>query len=105
MQCLWSGGARQRRLRNRSLEGHLFREPAWHILLDLYVAEAKGKRISISSACSAASISTAAGLGWLAKLEGGADRTDAAGGDGRSVYVRLTEQPCQKMTSLLFQYS
>ncbi|MGZ8975999.1 MAG: winged helix DNA-binding protein [Allosphingosinicella sp.] len=97
---------KQRRIRDRSLGEHLFRDPAWDILLDLYVADAEGKRISISSACGAAGIPTATGLRWLAKLEKEAliERTPA-GSDGRTVYVTLTVQAREKMTGLLSRFT
>jgi DNA-binding MarR family transcriptional regulator len=96
---------KQRRIRDRFLGGHLFREPAWDILLDLYVAEAEGKQISISSACGAAGLPTATGLRWLAKLEKEEliERIPA-GSDGRTVYVSLTAEARAKMTGLLSRF-
>lgn len=97
---------KQRRIRDRSLGEHLFRDPAWDILLDLYVAEAEGKPISVGSACGAAGLSTATGLRWLAKLEKEAliERTPA-GSDGRTIYVTLTTQGRDKMTGLLSRFT
>jgi DNA-binding MarR family transcriptional regulator len=96
---------RQRRLRDRFFGANLFREPAWDILLDLYVAASEDKRISVSSACGAAGLPTATGLRWLAKLEKEAlIKRVPAGTDGRTVYVELTEEAHEKMTGLLARF-
>ena len=47
----------------------MFGDPAWDILLDLYVAKARGKLISVSSSCIAAGTSNTTGLRWLRRLE------------------------------------
>lgn len=47
----------------------LFSDPAWAVLLDLYVEEAAGRRVSVTSACIAAGVPAATGLRWLARLE------------------------------------
>jgi hypothetical protein len=38
-------------MRARYFKRELFKDPAWDILLDLYVARADGRGISVSSAC------------------------------------------------------
>lgn len=38
-----------RRLREEVLGAHLFSDPAWDILLDVYAADARGEKIQISS--------------------------------------------------------
>lgn len=47
----------------------LFGEPAWDILLDLYVHACKGQEVSVSSACLAAQIPPTTGLRWIGLLE------------------------------------
>lgn len=42
----WSRG-----LRSSTLAGSLFGEPAWDLLLDLYIREKSGSRSSVTSAC------------------------------------------------------
>ncbi len=42
----WSRG-----LRTHTLAGGLFGEPAWDLLLDLYIREKSGSRSSVTSAC------------------------------------------------------
>jgi hypothetical protein len=60
---------RARRDRTRYLGAELFAEPAWDILLDLLRAELAYERISVSSACIAASVPPTTGLRWLNTLE------------------------------------
>lgn len=62
---------RLRRTRTRELPelAIMFADPAWDILLDLYVARVRGKLISVSSACIAGGTSNTTGLRWLRRLE------------------------------------
>lgn len=60
---------RERRRRSRYLPGHLFAEPAWDILLDLFVNAVRDRAISITSACIAGGIPATTGLRWLGVLE------------------------------------
>lgn len=46
----------------------LFGEPAWDILLDLYIAHAEGKQVSVSSACIGSAAPSTTGLRWLGIL-------------------------------------
>lgn len=69
----------------------LFGEPAWDILLDLYIAHADGKPVSVSSACIGSASPPTTGLRWLGVLadEGLVVRENDAD-DHRRVLVRLT---------------
>ncbi|MEO0057107.1 MAG: hypothetical protein RIT17_544 [Pseudomonadota bacterium] len=69
----------------------LFGEPAWDILLDLYIAQADGKPVSVSSACIGSAAPPTTGLRWLGVLadEGLVVRENDAD-DNRRVLVRLT---------------
>ncbi|MCL9982813.1 MAG: MarR family winged helix-turn-helix transcriptional regulator [Erythrobacter sp.] len=69
----------------------LFGEPAWDILLDLYIAQAEGKPVSVSSACIGSAAPPTTGLRWLGVLadEGLVVRENDAD-DNRRVLVRLT---------------
>jgi hypothetical protein len=60
---------KERRRRSRYLPGHLFAEPAWDILLDLFVNGVRDRAISITSACIAGGIPATTGLRWLGVLE------------------------------------
>lgn len=69
----------------------LFGEPAWDILLDLYIAHGEGKPVSVSSACIGSAAPPTTGLRWLGVLadEGLVVRENDAE-DNRRVLVRLT---------------
>lgn len=76
----------------------LFGEPAWDILLDLYIAHVEGKDVSVSSACIGSAAPPTTGLRWLGVL---ADENlvcrehDPA--DQRRILVRLTAQGLEAM--------
>lgn len=69
----------------------LFGEPAWDILLDLYIAHADGKHVSVSSACIGSAAPATTGLRWLGVLaqEGLIVRENDVD-DQRRVMVRLS---------------
>jgi hypothetical protein len=69
----------------------LFGEPAWDILLDLFIAHAEGKPVSVSSACIGSAAPATTGLRWLGVLadEGLILRENDAD-DNRRVLVRLS---------------
>ena len=69
----------------------LFGEPAWDILLDLYIAKGEGKHVSVSSACIGSAAPSTTGLRWLGVLaDEGLVVREADAGDHRRVLVRLT---------------
>lgn len=76
----------------------LFGEPAWDMMLDLYIAFLKSKRVSVTSACLAASVPLSTGLRWIALLEkcGLTVRINDAT-DGRRTYVELAESGLVRM--------
>ena len=71
----------------------LFGEPAWDILLDLYIAHAEAKPVSVSSACIGSAAPATTGLRWLGVLanEGLIVRENDPE-DHRRVLVRLTRK-------------
>ena len=70
----------------------LFGEPAWDILLDLYVAYAENKQVSVSSACIGSATPPTTGLRWLGVLaENDLILREHDPDDQRRVLVRLTE--------------
>lgn len=71
----------------------LFGEPAWDILLDLYIAHAEAKPVSVSSACIGSAAPATTGLRWLGVLadEGLVVRENDPE-DHRRVLVRLTRK-------------
>ena len=82
--------ARQKRrsLFNQALLG----EPAWDILLDLFIQTARCRRVSVKSACQDSGVPVTTALRWLAKLESNRMiRRNPAAHDRRVHYLSLTD--------------
>jgi DNA-binding MarR family transcriptional regulator len=60
---------RERIRRNAVFGTEHFGEPAWDVLLDLYVSRAEDRQVSVSSACIASNVPPTTALRWLVKLE------------------------------------
>jgi len=60
---------RERRLREKIFEAVEFGEPAWDILLNLYIAHHEGKLVSVSSLCVAAGVPATTALRWISTME------------------------------------
>ena len=73
-------------------EPEMFGEPAWDILLDLYISEREDRSVSITSACFAACVPPTTALRWISVLEakGYVERTPDCL-DARRHYVSLTD--------------
>ncbi|MFM7405017.1 MAG: MarR family transcriptional regulator [Erythrobacter sp.] len=70
----------------------LFGEPAWDILLDLFIAQSEGKTVSVSSACIGSATPPTTGLRWLGVLgDEGLIVRENDPADNRRVLVRLTQ--------------
>ena len=83
--------ARRRRDAAAGLRG-LFGEPAWDILLDVFIAQKSRREIQVSSVCLEAGVPSTTILRWLARLEQeGLIYRASDNVDGRRRYVRLTE--------------
>lgn len=71
----------------------LFGEPAWDILLDLYIAHVECKTVSVSSACIGSAAPPTTGLRWLGVLsEQRLVSREHDPEDQRRVLVRLTDK-------------
>lgn len=90
-----------RRRRNRTLffeDESLFGEPAWDILLDLFIAGLQRKRLPVTSACIGAAVPTTTALRWLALLEErGQVIREPDPTDARRAHVRLSPEAWAKM--------
>lgn len=97
----------ERRLRDRLLDlPEIFGEPAWDIMLDLFVAHVDNRLVSTTSACLSSTAPATTGLRYLRVLEekGLIERVPDQD-DGRVVNVRLTECAVGKMVQLLSRYA
>jgi predicted transcriptional regulator len=72
--------------------GGLFGEPAWDILLDVFIARKSQREIQVSSVCIEAGVPSTTILRWLTRLElEGLIYRAPDNVDGRRRYVRLTD--------------
>jgi DNA-binding MarR family transcriptional regulator len=102
--ALYKGRRARTTLLGRSAD--LFGEPAWDILLDLFIAREKGQLVSISSACIAADVPSTTALRWLSVLEqrGLVERLgDPA--DRRRFHLRLADEAHAQMRQWLKLWS
>ncbi len=60
---------RLRRLRERLFPTGLFQDPAWDILLELYLAHGRGEALSVSAACVSAAVPATTALRYIRVLE------------------------------------
>lgn len=82
--------ARRRRSVIESCRG-LFGEPAWDILLELFIAARENRDVSVSGACSASGVPTSTALRSIAVLqERGLIMRDHDPQDGRRSFVRIS---------------
>jgi DNA-binding MarR family transcriptional regulator len=82
----------------------MFADPAWDLLLDLYIQNARRRKISVSSACLAAAVPTTTALRYISELlkRGLIERVPHPA-DGRSFLLCLTVPAINAMETLLRQ--
>jgi DNA-binding MarR family transcriptional regulator len=80
-----------RRLRDHFLDAHLFGEPAWDMLLDLFIRAAHGKRTAVTSLCIASGVPLTTALRWIGTLQdAGLVLREEAEHDRRVAYLKLS---------------
>ena len=78
----------------------LFGEPAWDLLLDLFIAAKERKRVPVTSACIGAAVPTTTALRWLSLMEErGLILREADPTDARRIFVRLSADAYAKMVA------
>lgn len=89
---------RSRRQRLEFFEKDLFFDPAWSIMLDLFRAELKEQRISVSSVCYGSGVPETTALRYVRTLEerGYIDRVQDTS-DKRRVFLKLTPVASAKL--------
>lgn len=92
----------QRRMRDEVLGNELFGDPGWDLMLDLYIAQASGKRVSVTSAAIGSGKPMSTGLRWVKLLiERSLVVREADPYDGRRSYLRLTGTAYDAMEDFL----
>lgn len=88
--------------RRSTLGPGLFADPAWNILLDLFLSDECGRDLSVTAVCIGSRSSAATALRYITLLvERGLIVRIADEHDGRRTYVRLTARGWNDMVSLL----
>ncbi|WP_164155602.1 helix-turn-helix domain-containing protein [Sandarakinorhabdus rubra] len=95
---------RLRRLRGRHFDERLFGEPAWDLLLDLFIQGERGAAVSVSSACVAAAVPTTTALRWITTLVRNEliDQTPDQM-DGRRKFIKLSQRGRRMMIEFLLR--
>jgi DNA-binding MarR family transcriptional regulator len=91
-----------RRDREITFPAHLFADPAWDILLELYAAELGQRRMSVTSLCIGAAVPATTALRWIRMLEKEqlvSRIPDAL--DGRRIYIAMTQNAVSRMQAFL----
>jgi DNA-binding MarR family transcriptional regulator len=93
---------RLRKRRDAELGDLLFSEPAWDILLDLFISDYDERQLSVSAVCIGARAPSATALRYLSLLqEAGLVERVRDASDGRRSHVKLTTLGRRRMTNLL----
>lgn len=92
----------ERRRRERVFDADLFREPAWDMLLDLFINQREGVAVSVSSATIGAGVPTSTGLRLLGEMEArGFVRRVPDAYDRRRINVMLTDDAQARLEEYL----
>jgi DNA-binding MarR family transcriptional regulator len=89
-------------LRRSALGISYFQDPAWDILLLVYLEHLKGRALNVTAACTAGNVAPTTGLRWLQKLteDGWVERRTQAR-NRKCVLVILTDQALVRMNALM----
>lgn len=91
-----------RKRRTNHFRSDLFGEPGWHILLDLFIEQQVGKKLSVTAACIGSGAPTTTALRYLNLLiEDGLIEREGDPGDGRRSWLKLTALAVEAMTEYL----
>jgi hypothetical protein len=93
---------RLRQHRQSYFDAALFAEPAWDMLLDLFINKVREARVSTTSLCLAAGVPHATGIRWIRTLrEHGLLRRYRAADDARLMLIEITPKGYQLMRRCL----
>jgi DNA-binding MarR family transcriptional regulator len=91
--------------RAKTMGQGLFADPAWDMLLDLFVAEGEGRRICVSSLCLASRVPASTAHRWVQALaRAGTIERRGDPLDRRRIYVALSEAGSEALRSELLTH-
>lgn len=84
--------------RTSIINRNIFGEPAWDMLLDLFVARVEGVRLSVKAVCIASQVPPTTALRWITVLEneGLVDKSQDSA-DGRRLWIELSDLGMHRM--------
>ncbi|RYY40997.1 MAG: hypothetical protein EOP59_11790, partial [Sphingomonadales bacterium] len=86
-----------RRQRGELIDADLFAEPAWDLLLELYVATREGTELPMSSASLAVGVPVSVSLRWIKELETRGLVARRTTDEANRELIGLTQKGVQKM--------
>lgn len=91
-----------RRRRDRLFNAHIFAEPAWDMLLDLFIQRHQDRPVTVHNLCIAAAVPQTTALRWIGKLaiRGFIERSPCPH-DNRVIHVSLSAEGLLLMESYL----
>jgi hypothetical protein len=93
-----------RRRRARHFDPTMFADPAWDMLLDLFIARVRGKQVRTISLCIASEVPATTALRWIGVLEKhGLVERHRPDGDRRLKLIALTNQGYRVMRQYLIE--
>lgn len=102
--CAVSAEYHRRSIRTRHLPADLFGEPAWDMLLFLYMQRVKSAKVKVTMLCAAAGVPPTTALRYIDALQGHAlIEKSASSTDTRVVFVSLTDTAFENLTDFLGQ--
>ena len=88
----------QRKARERFLDGDLFADPAWDMLLDLTAARVERPRVCVTSLCIASGVPPTTALRWIGQMvEAGLFQRVEDETDRRRAFIDLTDKAVDAM--------
>jgi len=93
---------RERLKRNHHFDAGLFADPAWDMMLDLFIAEAEGRETPVMNLCLSSQVPETTTLRWVKTLEHAGiviRRKDEH--DQRRVLVRLSPEAAKALAAYL----
>ena len=87
-----------RQMRARFMDGTLFADPAWDMLLDLTAARVEHARVSVTSLCIASGVPPTTALRWISQLtDAGLFRRVEDDTDRRRAFIELSDKAADAM--------